>query len=360
MTSALVNGPVTVNAVLDDQAVAIEEPSPVVRIAVMGSCITRDNFNSRFNPDYKQMYETVLMQNQSSVIALMSEGFALTDEELGEATAYDRWNVVTDLSKSFLTELAELQPDYLLVDFFGDVHFGVLDPGDGRWVTNNRWKLWATPYYQALKAAGPLRTLTLQRDTDAYLELWRESFDRFVAHVRRVAPDTEIIVHRGRNTSTLLRAGERTPVSLQQNSKLVKIDVPRYNQLWRELDDYAVASTGSASIDLTGREYPTMSDHPWGAYYVHYSMDYYEDFLTALNRIHLDRALPPAEAAMLRQVLRVTTERRQAVHAAQQRTIKGQRAKLKRQTQRIAQLEGGRAYRAARKVRKLLQHGRGR
>jgi len=347
-------------ALVNDQALSVGTPDPVVRVAVMGSCITRDNFNSRFNPGYKQMYETVLMQNQSSVIALMSEGFELSDAELGEANAYDRWNVVTDLSKSFLTDLAELQPDYLLLDFFGDVHFGVLEVGDGQWVTNNRWKLWATPYYQSLKAAGPLRTLSLQRDTDTYLELWRESFDRFVAHVRQVAPDTEIIVHRGRNTSTLLRAGEQTPVSLQQNSNLVKIDLPRYNRLWRQLDDYAVSSTGAASIDLTGHEYPTPSDHPWGAYYVHYSMDYYEDFLTALNRIHLDRALRKPELAMVQQILSVAAARREEVHAAQDRTIKSQRAKLKRQKQRIAQLEGGRAYRAARKVRKLLQHGRDR
>ena len=326
----------------------------------MGSCVTRDNFNSRFNPGYKAMYETVLMQNQSSVISLMSEGFSLTDDEIGPGTDYDRWNVVTDLDKSFLVGLGELQPDYLLLDFFGDVHFGVVEVGDGRWVTNNRWKLWPTPYYRALKESGPLRTLSLDRDTEAYLELWRDAFDRFAAHVRRVAPDTVVVVHHGQNASTLLRAGDRKPVPLQENSKLAKIDVARYNRLWKQLDEYASAATGFASIDLTSRDYPTVADHPWGAYYVHYTMEYYADFLAALNRLHLGRALQTPERQMFDQLLTVTEERQEAALSAQQAVHKRQRAQLRKQAARIKELERRPSVKVLRSVRRLVQARAGR
>ncbi len=326
-----------------------------VRVAVMGSCVTRDNFNSRFNPGYKSMYQTVLMQNQSSVISLMSPGFDLTDDEIGPANDYDRWNVVTDVTKSFLADLGDLQPDYLLLDFFGDVHFGVLEVGEGRWVTNNRWKLWPTPFYASLKESGPLRTLSLDRDTDVYLDLWRESFDRFAAHVKRVAPRTVVVVHHGQNASTLVRSADSKPVPLQQNSNLARIDIARYNRLWKELDDYATASTGFASIDLTGHPYSTPSDHPWGPYYVHYTMDYYADFLTALNRLHLERALGSPEQQMVHQLLAEMEERSAAVVTAATAVNKKQRSQLKKQAERIKVLEQHPTRRVLHSVRRRVR-----
>ena len=95
----------------------------------------------------------------------MSPPVPITEEEIGPGTAYDQWNVATDFSKEFLVELERLQPRYLILDFFGDVHFGVLEISDGHWVTDNRWKLWKTPYYEQHKAAGEQRRLTIQHDT---------------------------------------------------------------------------------------------------------------------------------------------------------------------------------------------------
>jgi hypothetical protein len=280
-------------------------PEPPIAIAVLGSCVTRDNFNTRFNPGYKAWYRTVLMQNQSSLISVMSEPTPITPEEIGEGTDYDKWNVRTDLSKEFLDELGRLAPDYLILDFFGDVHFGVLQLPNGSYVTNNRWKLWPTPFYKALKEAGPLRTLRIDRDTETYLPLWRDAFDRLVRHVKAVAPDTTVIVHKGRNTPWLTLP-DSAPVSLQENRRLSPIDLPRLNELWSVLNDYAVSSTGYASIDLWQREYPSFDAHPWGPYYVHYAMDYYADFLSALNTIHLGRVLErgtPPLRDMLEQVV---------------------------------------------------------
>jgi hypothetical protein len=281
-------------------------PEPIT-IAVLGSCITRDNFNTMFNPDYKTWYRTVLMQNQSALISVMSPPTPITPEEIGEGTDYDKWNVRTDFSKEFLDELGSLQPDYLILDFFGDIHFGCLELAEGRFVTNNRWKLWPTPFYQALREPGPPpRTLRIDRNTDEYLARWKAAFDRLAEHVRRVAPGTTPVVHFGHNTTLLTLSDTAEPVPLQEHRTLAKIDLPRLNGLWRELDEYAVASTGWASIDLTDRAYPTFDGHPWGPYYVHYAMDYYRDFLTALNALHLRKVvsgLEPNVPAMVDQVL---------------------------------------------------------
>jgi hypothetical protein len=321
------------------------EPSPgePISIAVMGSCVTRDNFNSRFNPGYKRMYNTVLMQNQSSMISLMSPPVPISEAEIGPGTAYDQWNVATDFSKEFLVELERLQPRYLILDFFGDVHFGVLEIADGQWVTNNRWKLWKTPYYVRRKEAGEQRTLTLQDDTETYLTLWRDAFDRFAEHVKRVAADTQVVVHRGRNASKIVLSGETEPVPLLSNSRLAKIDIARYNELWSLLDDYACAVPGYATIDVTASDYPTFSEHPWGPYFVHYTLDYYADFLTSLNRIHLDRTLREPEHAMLEQVLKRVEEHGSAVEQARQLELDRQRRRLARQSMRLKQLKTERA-----------------
>ncbi|MDT0275020.1 DUF6270 domain-containing protein [Blastococcus goldschmidtiae] len=327
--------------------VAALAPVAPLDVAVLGSCITRDNFNSRFNAGYKRWYQATLTQNQSSIISVMAAPSPITDAEIGTGgTEYDRANGRDDFRKTFLTRLAETPPDLLVMDFFGDVHFGCLDLGEGQYVTDNRWKLWPTPYYRARKAAGPLPELRLHVETDRYLELWKDAFDRLLAHVRQVAPQTTVVIHRGRNTGTLQLPDSGGTVPLLENRNLAKIDLARYNDLWRRLDDYACSHDGVVAIDLTDREYPTFDDHPWGPYYVHYTMDYYADFLAELHKVRLSSAegRPDALAAsMLDDVLDHALARAEERWVADSRrkdaVIESQRAKTERQARRIKQLE---------------------
>jgi len=85
-------------------------------VSVFGSCVTRDNFNSHFNPGYKEYFEVKLSANQTSVIALMSPPIEDEFAPLRKMSDYDRWNVGSDLTREFLPKLAELRPDYLILD----------------------------------------------------------------------------------------------------------------------------------------------------------------------------------------------------------------------------------------------------
>ena len=313
-------------------------------VAVLGSCITRDNFNSRFNADYRRWYRPVLTHNQASIISVMSEPTPIAPDELGtQGSDHDRAGVRDDFDKSFLRRLQQEAPDYLVVDFFGDVHFGVLDLGEGRYVTNNRWKLWPTPWFRGLEARGPLPALRLDQEPERYLELWTDAFDRLVSHVRAVTPRTTVVIHRGRNTGTLRLPGGAGTVPLLEHRNLARIDVRRYNQLWRRLDDHACTYDGFRTVDLTAREYPTTDDHPWGPYYVHYAMDYYADFLRELHKIHLGRGVSgsdPVAASMLEQLLGAADERWREVVRRKEAVIARQGAALAQQQRRIEQLEG--------------------
>jgi len=276
-----------------------------VRVAILGSCITRDVFNTRFNSGYKDMWQCDLMQNQSSLISIMSPPLAIPEDQLGDHMGdYNKQQVRNDTSKAFLEQVRELRPDYLILDFFGDIHFGVLEVAPGQYVSNNRWMLHKTHWYAARKAENDLRPLRIEDDTEAYLVLWEDALRRLQEFLREHLPETQVVVHRGRNAERWLAAGANRPRALVKRKKIFKLDVERANQLWQRLDDIALAIDGWESIDLTEREYLSFEGHPWGVFYVHYTLDYYDEFLAALNTLHLSRALDEdtVENAMAAQI----------------------------------------------------------
>jgi hypothetical protein len=319
-------------------------------VAVLGSCITRDSFNSVFNPTYKLHYACPVHQDQTSLVSLMSEPLEVDWQPTREMSDYDRRYVETEFSKSFLTEVAEAQPDYLVVDFFADIHFGVLQVDGGPYVTDNRWKVRPTTWYEQMQAAGRLRRIKIVQETEAYLGLWEEALDRFLAWFGRTLPDTTLIVHRGHNTNRLRLPDRPEPVNLRKNRKIARLNVKRANQLWAQLDRMVVERTGCEVIDVLDREYVTYPEHPWGAFYVHYEPLYYHRFLAELHKIHLARSLGEAGAAMLAEVVAVQEEL-----AAETVADLLRRNKLLRR--RVEELEAAEARRLGRRLRRRMSRG---
>jgi hypothetical protein len=308
-------------------------------VSVFGSCVTRDNFNSTFNPGYRQYFEVKLSANQTSVIALMSPPIDEPFTPLREMTDYDRWNVESDLTREFLPMVAELQPDLLILDFFGDVHFGVARLPDGRYLTDNRWKTHDTDFYAAHRDAGDLTILKYADDPDAYFALWTEALDRFAEYVARTCPSTRVIVHRGYNTGAMLTPEKPRPVPLHKYSEVAWFDTEAANAYWSRLDDYAIGTHGWDSIDLRDLEAPSYAEHPWGPFYVHYTPDYYHRFLAELHKISLRHRLDPrtwAEVELIEAASREPAERRLAV---EQSVVADRQGRLRRTRERLRHLE---------------------
>jgi len=341
--------------------------SDVLSIALFGSCMTRDNFNSRFNPDYKASYRCDLAQNQMSILSLMSAPVTEPWETTKAMSDYDVWNIRTEFDKAFLSELAASQTDYLLLDFFGDAHFGVLQLDDGRIITDNRWKVHATDIYQRLRDEGRLTRLHPTSDPDAYFALWREAMDRFAEHVRRVAPQLRVVVHFGHHTNLLTLPDRPRPARLQKHRSIARIDVEAANAQWRRMDEYAVEVFGARAIDLTAEPFPTYDEHPWGPFYVHYRQDYYHRFLAELHKIVIaDGGAPTPQMVadiefaaretsaltqtMLAQELALTKERL-AARKAEVATLRGRVAQLQRTPWRraISRARRTRVFRSPRK-----------
>lgn len=308
-------------------------------VSVFGSCVTRDNFNSRFNPGYRDYFEVKLSANQGSMIALMSPPIEEEFEVLRKMSDYDRWNVASDLTREFLAELVEVQPAYLILDFFGDVHFGVARLPDGRYLTDNRWKTHDTDLYVRHRDAGELTPIKHTDDAEAYFALWTEALDRFAGFVAETCPDTRVIVHCGYNTGRTQVPDQSRPIPLHKLGQVGRIDVRGLNAFWARLDDYAINAHGWDSIDLRDLQAPSYAEHPWGAFYVHYTPDYYHRFLAELHKIALRRSVDAATWTRLELIETAAREPAERRLAVEESVVAEQRKRLKRTRARVEELE---------------------
>lgn len=250
-----------------------------IKIAVLGSCATRDNFNSIINPDYKKLYECILTQQHSSLISIMSPPVTFNIshlDNLREGLEDFVQNLLkTDLNKEFLVNLDKLQPDYIIIDLFGDIYFGVLLFENGI-TTNNRWHIHKTSFYKNLQKKVPF---SLIDNTNDYFSLWVDSVTKFMDFVKNNVPNCKVILHKPRFVNRYLDADG----SLKT---LDRIDYQSYNQIWDLLDEYFLKNFKCDYIGLDPQKYLITTEHPlWDLWYLHYEEGYYHDFLRELNKI---------------------------------------------------------------------------
>lgn len=261
-----------------------------IKVAVYGSCATRDNFNTLFNPDYKNFYTCVLTYSQTSLISAMSKPLAYGEEMLEGATnnRYEIDQVRMDWEKKLFSDLKKAQPDYIIMDFFADAHFGCIQLQDGQYITNNRWQLWDTKLYKDLKANNRLKKLTLNDHFDAYMQKWKKAADQFMAFMKEELPNTRVIIHKARNSNDYLDKGNLYFNQTHQAKKQHKwFDPEKNNRQWEQMDDYLIENYDVDVIDLKNKRYPAFRQHKWGFFYLHYVYQYYRDFLLHLNLLML-------------------------------------------------------------------------
>ena len=235
-------------------------------VGVIGSCVSRDNFNSRIVSDWKKFFEFHGSQYQMSLVSLLSPPVEIDDETFSDADAHTASTTLRDFRKSYLNELKISQPDILVIDFFADARFGCVEIADSL-VTNNEWKLHKTDFYRG-ENLGSAHSMAL--DSDDYLSLFVESALKFEAFRKAFLPDTVVVLNSARATSSRIDKGQRVLMSPSVNAAL--------NDRWTSLDEaflrhVEVASVISMPIPLQGD-----SNHPWGAGPVHYEKRFYDHF----------------------------------------------------------------------------------
>lgn len=239
------------------------EPVPA---AVLGSCIIRDIFNSKFSPDWKTRNTLVAAAHQSSMVSLMSTPVAIDRASLSDVDQHSAQTIVEDFEKTAIKGLLEHRPALILVDLFSDARFGIARLKDGSVITNNSWKIGASKAYKALDIE---EVVTLQNNEGRYLELFKEAFGKLKRAIDGVDGYNPRVVVVSVRAADYMRDGYGNITQNQAATSML-------NSAFEKLEQAAKQSYPGLEI-LNLHEFNTWADanHPWSSYVVHYEDSYY-------------------------------------------------------------------------------------
>ncbi|MBM7646032.1 hypothetical protein JOD45_002257 [Scopulibacillus daqui] len=253
-----------------------------ITFSVIGSCVSRDVFNRSFVPEYKAFYECISTAWQCSIISLMSPKVNLSEDdlELSEEISKHRHNtLLADLSKEYLNEIKNNQPDYIIVDFYADMRYGIVQSGNC-YLTNNPNGFRKTKFFREKRYDNSYR---FRADMNIYRPLWEKAFDDFYHFVQDHLPNTKIILNCFRYANSYVN----------QSGELVMFDQERYSfldaetKLFNELYEYMLSKYQLRKVDIRENEYYADGSYAFGLAPWHYERKYHKDFFHQLNQICL-------------------------------------------------------------------------
>lgn len=250
---------------------------PIKTFYCLGSCATRDAFNSTINPNYKQYFRVTGTGSQLSLISLMDEKpFHYTDEDINasELKPFEITVIEKELKKTGLNELIDLNYDYLIIDNYFEMKFGVCMVQD-KIVTNNYWHLHNTPLFKNLKNK---KLLTIQSNPNEYYKLWCEKCDLFFKFLNEYKPEVKVILNPVRNSTSFIES--------DGSVKQVREDIYKrliLENIYISMFDEYILNKFDVDVLIFDGVHKADKNHPWNFNYVHYEPSYYQEFTNKLN-----------------------------------------------------------------------------
>jgi hypothetical protein len=242
----------------------------LLRIGVVGSCVTRDNFNSHFTT-YKDRYQVVLEQYQSSLISVMSRPVAPPPEVYAGLDGYELRCIRGDIEKSFQSNLIVASPDVVILDFFSDARFGCIGFMDTL-ITFNEWRIKGKPVERLLDVAMRVNPWTHQ---ERYHDLLIDAARKFSCLLDSLEVRPLIVLNSARAVSRWVDENGQSGVFN---------DVDRFNSYWKLADD-----AFKTHVDCQVIEMPLgvlgNGSHKHGKNNVHYHQTFYDNFLKELDSL---------------------------------------------------------------------------
>lgn len=162
------------------------EPTAIPRVAIFGSCVTRD----LFEPAIPEV-ELVLYGSRSSLISVCAPPVAIEEDAVRLESRFQRRCVMEDFRKTFLTRLEEAAPDWLVIDLI-DERFNVLATGSS-FVTRS------SEFVRAgLDAWAGAELAPVDRHDARLPQLYRSACHAFAQRVSAILPPDHVILHRAR------------------------------------------------------------------------------------------------------------------------------------------------------------------
>lgn len=248
-----------------------------VKIATIGSCVVRDNFNTKFNPYYKEYFNLVAHHHQSALPSLMSNPTKFSKvDNYNKTTKFRKQHIQNEFSKQFLQRLKDTSPDYIILDLYADIKFGVVMFDEKTYITNNI-------QYKYLPELQKKLTLNIYENFNEYFKLWKTSVDELFEFFRNELPKCKIILLNARYHN---KFKDNSTLDKWRQKKGIKcLDIKTMNQTWDILDNYVENNFDVFKINMKGGKYSLSESHPWGRYYLHFESKFYKDFLSELLNI---------------------------------------------------------------------------
>ncbi|MEH7116848.1 DUF6270 domain-containing protein [Neobacillus vireti] len=250
-----------------------------VNVAVLGSCFSRNPFNSSnyFNPGYKKNYNVVLTQFHSSLISIMAKPFQLDVTKLEDVSDYNKQFIVADFEKSFFEMLEQTKPEYLIVDLYADAARDVIKIDEETYVSASI-ALRQSKYFKEFVEYE----VVSHANNDKYFALWKKHMDLFADKIKEYLPEDRIILNLGGFTNRY-HDGDGTIKKFPKEHM-----IQRNNYFWDRLNAYFLERIPNCEImNLKDTKFIGQHDHPFGNTFSHYQSGYYKEFMNRLNKMVL-------------------------------------------------------------------------
>ncbi len=250
-------------------------------ISIIGSCQSRDIFNTKFIKEYKKYFRISSYFSMTSMISIMGNSIRYHFSNLVKTDFKDclmeHW--YQELEKNALKTLESKQPNVLLLDFYADARYGAIAYGDS-YIINRTGRL---------KNLGVLnwdkfgKAYSYNENTEEFIILWKQAFDKFMIFMKEKLPYTTIIINTVKGTKVVTDDMGETYLS----PKIEDLDVEQINNLWKLFDDYAINNYGLEALRYN-KEYTLDPGYPFsglGYALVHFHKDYYRDCFEGLKQL---------------------------------------------------------------------------
>lgn len=241
----------------------------VKKVAIYGSCVSRDIFMTEINPDYKKDFELVLFQNHTTLMSLMSPKINYNLKDFSNLNWRNLKMIKDELDKEFLNNLKNIKPDILIIDFFSEAKFETIKDGDS-FLTVNNWKTVKTKHYENIsKSNKPFRPTNHQLN---------ELIKKLSIFLKKELKNTKIILNK-----------TKAVYSFYDNNNIKrtfkdKTEIEEFNNRWTNVDKILEKELNLYKIN-ENHNFIGDANHIWGISSVHYEKEYYISSLVQIENV---------------------------------------------------------------------------
>ena len=242
----------------------------MARVAIVGSCITRDVWRFRGEDSPALLY--VCRTSLPSLVAPPVAGFRPAEQPPAGLKPKPHRALVADLRKTALHELVAFQPTHLIFDFI-DERFDLLSVGDS--LITRTWELETSGYLgqRALAGARPVPRLSPACD-----RLWLAAAAEFAALVRATPLHRATLILHAAQWATDRRAadGDLQPLEGVELLPGRPADTAAHNALLTAYENAFIRLMPPMSRVAAPDRRVADAGHSWGLSPFHYEKPYYD------------------------------------------------------------------------------------